>query len=552
MRHNKSIWKPVTALALAFGLAVPCAADPGEAGVLVRVKSGANINAIAATYGAVVLGSIPDDNFYRLQSSSEGDAALILQLTADLRVVSVEEDSDVSSAEVVGDPFHFSFDITADPGTFTNGAFLTQINLGQSQAKTRGFGVIVAVLDTGVAATHPALQNNMMAGLNTMQSASAPADLPDGATNADVGHGTMIAGLITRLAPNAAIMPVRVMNADGKGSTFSVAQGIHYAVTHGARIITLSFSATANSSALADALDAAEAAGVILVVAAGNDSANKAQTPTTGNGALVVASVEADNTKSPYSNYGPFVSVTAPGTDVRSAFWNDNYASWSGTSFAAPMVAAEAALILAANPALSADEVVSLIRDTARSVDGANPNFKGLLGKGVIDVDAAVNAANRNGTTPAKAMVSGTIALEGLAASAPAQSVTLTFRPANGAPAFDRAVSIGADSAFSFPDIPAAAYTIHVRADKYLAVNVPVNVTFRSAAGISILLLAGDADSSNSVDASDFSLFVSAYNSDSAIPGSGYDARADFNGDGAVDATDFGLLVGNYGSAGDL
>ena len=551
MKQNKSIWKPLAAVAFAIGLAVPCAAAQGEVGVLLRIKIGVDINAVAASYGATVLGSIQEDHLYRLQSSSEGNAALIKQLTSDSRVVYVEEDSDISSAEVAGDPFHFSFDINGAPGTFTEAASYVQINLGQAQMQSLGFNVIVAVLDTGAAAAHPALQNNVMAGFNILQSGAAPADLPDGATNADVGHGTMIAGLIARLAPNAAIMPVRVMNADGKGSTFAAAQGIHYAMTHGARIITMSFSATAASTVLTDALDEAEAAGIVLVVAAGNGGANQTQAPTAGHGALVVASVEADNTKSAYSNYGSFVNVVAPGTNIRSAFWNNNYASWSGTSFAVPLVAAEAALIMATNPALTADDVVSLIRDTAHSVDGLNANFKGMLGSGVIDIDAAVRAAGGKATTPAQATVSGTIGFEGLAANAPAQRVALTFRPTDGSASFDRVASLSANGAFSFSDIPARAYTVHVHADKYLAVNLSLNATFANVANLAATLPAGDANSDNSVDSSDFGLLIGAFNSDANLPDSGYDPIADFNLDGFVDSTDFGLLIGNYGQQGD-
>ena len=538
-------------LALAIGLSVPCAADPGGSGVLVRLVSGANINTVAARYGAAVLGSIEDKNLYRLQSVSESDAALLQQLTADPQVASVEEDSDIASTEVVGDPFHFSFDISASPGTFTNGPFLTQINLGQTQARTLGFNVIVAVLDTGVTAAHPFLRNNVMAGLNTFQAAAAPADVPDGVTNTDVGHGTMIAGLIARLAPNAAIMPIRVMNADGKGSTFAVAQGVHYAVTHGARVITMSFTATTASSALSDALDEAEAAGVVVVAAAGNANANLPQLAALNAGAIIVASVESDNTKSPYSNFGSFVSVSAPGSGIRSAFWSNNYATWSGTSFAAPLVAAEAALMLSANPALPADEVASIIRRTAHSLDNANPNYKGLLGSGMIDIDAAARKAGGNGATPAKAAVSGEISLEGLFAAASAQSVTLTFRPADGGSSFDRIVPAGANTAFSLGDLPPRAYTVHFRADRHLAVNVPLNLTYRSVAGLSVTLPAGDANSDNSVDATDFGVLIGAYGSGASVAGSGYDPAADFNGDGTVDATDFGLLVGNYGQQGD-
>jgi subtilisin family serine protease len=161
-------------------------------------------------------------------------------------------------------------------------------------------------------------------------------------------------------------------------------------VTHGARIITMSFGAPPTSGALNDALDEAASAGIVLVAAAGNDNSNQPPIPATRHGTIAVGAVEANNCKSSYSNYGSFVRVVAPGTGIRSTFWDGGYATWSGTSFAAPFVAAEAALMLSHQPALLAEDAVSIIRKTARSVDGQNPAYHGQLGNGIIDIESAV------------------------------------------------------------------------------------------------------------------------------------------------------------------
>jgi subtilisin family serine protease len=100
--------------------------------------------------------------------------------------------------------------------------------------------------------------------------------------------------------------------------------------------------------------------------------------------------VEADSTKSAYANYGKSIRVVAPGTSIRSTFWTGEYANWSGTSFAAPFVTIEAALIRARNPRFEASAVTERIRKTAHSVDGANPAYKGQLGAGMIDIERAV------------------------------------------------------------------------------------------------------------------------------------------------------------------
>lgn len=149
----------------------------------------------------------------------------------------------------------------------------------------------------------------------------------------------------------------------------------------------------------------------------------------------------------------------------------------------------------------------------------------------------------------APAQISGSIALE--SCFNPAQPLTFEFRPIGGA-FFSRNVTMGADGSFSIGALPRASYRIAIKGSKWLQRVVSVDTTGGDVAGVAAALLAGDADNNNRVDMSDFSILVSAYNSDAKIPGSGYVPAADFNCDDSVDATDFGLLVGNYGVQGDL
>ena len=151
---------------------------------------------------------------------------------------------------------------------------------------------------------------------------------------------------------------------------------------------------------------------------------------------------------------------------------------------------------------------------------------------------------------PDTVSVGGMINLEGLAPNAPDQSVTITFRPADGSASFDRTVAIGQTSAFRFDNIPAKNYVLHFQGKKYLAANIAANAANNNVLDLTAALSAGDANSDNSVDATDFGILVGAYNGVAALSGSGYAANADFKLDGSVDATDFGLLVGNYGSVG--
>ena len=148
------------------------------------------------------------------------------------------------------------------------------------------------------------------------------------------------------------------------------------------------------------------------------------------------------------------------------------------------------------------------------------------------------------------AIVSGTVNLEGSANLA--QVVTFDFVSQTKPVSYARSTKLTSTGTFSFADIPHDSYVLSAKGAKWLRKNVPVDSTNGNAYNVGLTLAAGDANGDNSVDPTDFNIFIGAYNSDSNIPGSGYDARADFNDDGIVDPTDFGLFVGNYNTAGDI
>ena len=151
--------------------------------------------------------------------------------------------------------------------------------------------------------------------------------------------------------------------------------------------------------------------------------------------------------------------------------------------------------------------------------------------------------------------VSGIVTLEG--ATKPGQPLTFNFRDfTTGNPLFSQTQTLTpiagtSNGTFALTGIPAAKYRLAIKG----AINLQKVVTVAALTGDVTNLLAtlpaGDANGDNSIDPTDFGIFVSAYNSDSSIPNSGYDLRADFNFDGVVDPTDFGLFVGNYNTAGD-
>ncbi|MDX1935038.1 MAG: S8 family serine peptidase [Capsulimonadales bacterium] len=270
-----------------------------------------------------------------------------------------------------------------------------QVRLGAVHSLATGEGIKVAVLDTGVNPEHPALYGRCTQGFNAINKDLPPLDMPDGVTNYSVGHGTMVAGMVARIAPQADIVPVRVLNGDGWGSGLNVIKGIVFSQSEGCRVINLSLSSATRLRIMDESIAQAISQGILIVTSAGNDGVNQPRWPAAYPGVMAVASLDTNGQRSPFSNYGSYISVCAPGNGIHGPFHTGGYALWSGTSFAAPFVAGQAALMFSRNASLTGATVRAYIRNTARSVAAANPNSAGLLGAGLIDIERAVRNTPR-------------------------------------------------------------------------------------------------------------------------------------------------------------
>lgn len=267
-----------------------------------------------------------------------------------------------------------------------------------------GQGVVVAVLDTGVDFNHDDLKDNIwtnpkeIAGNGIDDDGDGYIDdvhgwnFADNNNNtlddSDRGHGTHVAGTIagenndigvTGIAYDAKIMPVKVLNQSGVGSNASVSNGIHYAVDHGANVINLSLGGSSPDSTLEKALEYASSKGVIVVMAAGNDSGFQPGYPAgyADKWGIAVGAVNKNNSMANFSNKAGINSltyVTAPGVDVYSTLPGNKYASYSGTSMATPHVAGVVALMLSANHNLTDAQVRQIVTETAVH-DTQVPNF---------------------------------------------------------------------------------------------------------------------------------------------------------------------------------
>ncbi|MGW0503025.1 type VII secretion-associated serine protease mycosin [Micromonospora sp. NPDC003241] len=268
-----------------------------------------------------------------------------------------------------------------------------------------GSGVTVAVVDSGVDRRHPQLAGRVLDGLDLLD--------PGGDGTRDcVGHGTGVASIIAAaphdgvafhgLAPNARILPVRVSEqqvVDGRGAGRTVAPeefatAIRWAVDNGADVINLSVVLYADRPAVRAAIAYAAARDVVVVAAAGNlhGEGDPRPYPAAYEPAIGVGAIGADGTRAGFSQAGPYVDLVAPGTDVLIAAPGRGHQRAEGTSYAAPFVAATAALVRQYRPDLSAAEVTRRILATADPAPGEG------YGAGVLNPYRAVTEAD--GTTP--------------------------------------------------------------------------------------------------------------------------------------------------------
>ena len=190
------------------------------------------------------------------------------------------------------------------------------------------------------------------------------------------------------------------------------------------------------------------------------------------------------------------------------------------------------------------------------SVIGSSADYA-TPGGVTVDSSGAVYISDTSGGfvvvyLPDNGSVSGVITFEGIAPTAAPQNVVFTFRSNDGSPDITQSLPVPASGVFTLTGLFNKAGILHIKSDKYLAVNVPVNLSAGNVTGLTAFQAAGDANNDNSVDTTDFGILVGAYNSDSSVSGSGYDPTTDFNGDGVVDTTDFGLLVGEYNNVGAI
>jgi subtilisin family serine protease len=243
----------------------------------------------------------------------------------------------------------------------------------------------VAILDTGFDLDHPALAGRLLPGYDFVDADGEPREVPGDGPDSAYGHGTHVAGLVALAAPDAAILPLRTLGPDGSGDLWTQMLALQYAVENGATVVNLSFSFSERSKLFDDSLAevtctatgyagcrAKKQPGAVIVAAAGNGGAKIREWPAGYEmpGVLTVgASTEGDRLAA-FSNYGSWVVVAAPGEGILSSVPGGEYATWSGTSMAAPLASGVVALIRAADSRLRPTDIVRQVVSTAGPLDG--------------------------------------------------------------------------------------------------------------------------------------------------------------------------------------
>jgi len=285
-----------------------------------------------------------------------------------------------------------------------------------------GAGVAVAVVDTGIRKGTDLANTCFVPGYDYVNKDTDPTD--------DNGHGTHVAGTVAQSTNNgvgvagvaykSCLMPVKVLDATGAGAYANVALGIRYAADNGAKVINLSLGGTSDSTTLKDAVAYASGKGVTIIAACGNDNKPTCLYPAAYDTYVIaVGATQYDETKAPYSNYGPSLDLVAPGGNNNLDQNKDGYAdgvlqqtfrivsgriTWGyyffqGTSMAAPHVSGVAALLIAKGNATTPDQIRTALQNTTECLGGTCPN--NTYGYGLIDAYAALQwAAGLPNTAP--------------------------------------------------------------------------------------------------------------------------------------------------------
>jgi len=363
--------------------------------VLARLRPGVEVATINDRYGTRVLVGLPEERIFLLglpEETTIGEILPRLERDPDLSAASPTAPLDVPEAQ--GRSTMAFADPSLRRSDYSDQGAVGRIRARQAWSRGRGGNVLVAVIDTGIDPTHPELRGRLAPGVDLVDGDLDPVDEADGRdTDGDGlvdeahGHGTFVAGLVLSVAPDVRILPIRVLDADGTGSAVDVARALVIARDRGARVVNLSLGMRIDVEAVTDLVDELAERGIVFVASAGNRATDEPQHPAADRGVVGVAATDPGDRKADFSNFGTWVSVSAPGVGLVSFLPDGELGRWSGTSFATALTSGEAAVLVSAAPDVTSGEVRRIVQETATRVPDP-----ALSGAGRIDVLAAVRA----------------------------------------------------------------------------------------------------------------------------------------------------------------
>jgi len=328
---------------------------------------------------------------------------------SNIHVIEVPHGSEKALANKLKHNPHFKFaelDERVEVSATTNDPYLgsewhiSKMGVNTAWDKTQGAGVTIAILDSGIDSSHPDFAGRLVAGYNSYDNNTNTADV--------CGHGTKAAGSaaaalnnglgVAGVAGQARIMPVRIAY-NNSGSCYAyfstMASGVTWAADHGARVVNISYANVPSSSAVQSAANYLKGKGGLLFVSAGNYNRDEGFTPT--DTMIPVSATDSADNRASFSSYGAFVALSAPGVGIYTTVQGGTYGAVSGTSFASPVAAGVAALVMSANPSLTPDQVKNILFTTAVDLGTAGRDI--YFGYGRVNAAAAIAKAAGTTTT---------------------------------------------------------------------------------------------------------------------------------------------------------
>lgn len=344
--------------------------------------------------GSDILLSIGTSNKLDMNFTQSPYGFEIIDYLESLRTIRVRVDDPVSFAQFLadnGDGFEFEQNVRLKLPAVPEQRILEAEEpfLGHSMnwlgakndRRESGHGIKVAILDTGIDINHESLY-----GLDYSE-----VSLLDNGIDAGIGHGTGIASIIAGqtdeflgLAPSSEVLSVKVLNSDGVGDSFTIAKGIILAVDQGSDIINLSLGGFSSSAAMDQAIQYAKSKDVLLVSAVGNDGTEGVLYPARHKDVIAVSSVDAKSRVSSFASFGPEVDLAAPGVGIVTAWEDNHFVEFSGTSIATAFVTGALAHELSKSPSQNKNVIIEALYS---NLDEAEKPGKDIwAGRGVVNL----------------------------------------------------------------------------------------------------------------------------------------------------------------------